>query len=108
MAEPRRRVELVCTELVGNALRHGRPPVRVELASTATHWLITVQDAAPQEHPVLGSPVAEQIGGRGLAIVLALSSQAGWYVEGPSKTVWAEIPDLPPEELLRRLKLSSA
>ncbi|GGR54495.1 two-component system sensor histidine kinase MtrB [Nocardioides luteus] len=40
----RRRVDLIVANLVGNALRHGRPPVRVTLSSTADDAVVTVSD----------------------------------------------------------------
>ncbi|WP_033337772.1 sensor histidine kinase [Catenuloplanes japonicus] len=43
----RRRLDVIVANLVGNALRHGRPPVRVRVAATAAHALIEVTDAGP-------------------------------------------------------------
>ncbi|WP_416983717.1 sensor histidine kinase [Streptomyces sp. T028] len=43
----RRRVDVVMANLVGNALRHGAPPVRVYLAADAWHVTVTVSDAGP-------------------------------------------------------------
>jgi hypothetical protein len=104
LASPIRRVEVVFTELAGNALRHAGQPVRIHLASTAEAWLIGVDDASPHLEPMVGSLDSEEIGGRGLAIVLTLTSGAGWYIEDGIKTVWAEVPDVPPQELLERLR----
>ncbi|GLY28751.1 ATP-binding protein [Kineosporia sp. NBRC 101731] len=104
LAAPVRRLEVVFTELAGNALRHGRQPVRAWLRSTARAWLIGIDDGAPDLRPTVGSLDTDQIGGRGLAIVLSLTSGAGWYVDGGVKTVWAEVPDSPPDELLQLLQ----
>jgi len=104
LASPTRRVEVVFTELAGNALRHAGQPVRVHLSSTADSWLIGVDDGCPELQPMVGSLDAEQVGGRGLAIVLTLASGAGWFVQNGIKTVWAEVPDAPPEGLLQRLR----
>ena len=104
MAATARRVEVVFTELAGNALRHAQQPIRVHLASTAKAWLIGVDDAAPELTPMVGTLEGDQPGGRGLAIVLSLASSAGWYVTDGIKTVWAEVPDRPPAELLERLR----
>ncbi|GAB6897187.1 ATP-binding protein [Kineosporia succinea] len=98
------RMEIVCTELAGNALRHARQPIHIHLSSTASSWLIRVDDASPDLTPVVGHPTAEQIGGRGLSIVVSLASAAGWYVRESVKTVWAEVPDIPPAKLLARLR----
>lgn len=43
----RRRVDVVMANLVGNALRHGAPPVRVHLATHSGHVTATVTDAGP-------------------------------------------------------------
>ncbi|MGP4009696.1 ATP-binding protein [Streptomyces sp. 4N124] len=43
----RRRVDVVMANLVGNALRHGGPPVRVHLAADSGHVTATVTDAGP-------------------------------------------------------------
>ncbi|MCD5349330.1 ATP-binding protein [Kineosporia mesophila] len=104
MAAPGRRLEVVFTELAGNALRHAHQPVRAWLHSTAQAWLIGIDDAAPELQPSVGTPVTDQIGGRGLAIVLSLTSSAGWYVDNGVKTVWAEVPDTPPAKLLELLE----
>ncbi|MBT0767814.1 ATP-binding protein [Kineosporia sp. J2-2] len=100
-----RRMEVVYSELAGNALRHARQPVRVTLSSSPDSWLIGVEDSAPELEPAEGGLEPEQIGGRGLAIVLTLASAAGWYVRDATKTVWAEIPDTPSEHLIELLSL---
>jgi two-component system, OmpR family, sensor histidine kinase MtrB len=45
-ADPR-RLDAVIGNLVGNALEHGRPPVRVGLAADATTVRLTVADGGP-------------------------------------------------------------
>jgi hypothetical protein len=104
LASPIRRVEVVFTELAGNALRHAGQPVRIHLSSTAEAWLIGVDDNSPELEPQVGSLDTDQVGGRGLAITLTMASRVGWFVEGGTKTVWAEVPDAPPESLLQRLR----
>ncbi|AKU15402.1 HAMP domain-containing sensor histidine kinase [Luteipulveratus mongoliensis] len=42
-----RRIELVVANLVGNAVRHGQPPVVLRLQGDATHATITVENAGP-------------------------------------------------------------
>lgn len=54
MAEvDRRRIELVIANLVGNAVRHGRPPITVDLTETATGAVIEVTNA--------GEPIPPQV-----------------------------------------------
>jgi two-component system sensor histidine kinase MtrB len=43
----RRRLDVVLANLVGNALRHGRPPVRVRVSTSARQVLIEVTDRGP-------------------------------------------------------------
>ncbi|MEU6350332.1 HAMP domain-containing sensor histidine kinase [Streptomyces sp. NPDC047072] len=43
----RRRIDVALANLVGNALRHGAPPVRVHLAASPGHVTVTVTDAGP-------------------------------------------------------------
>src|SRR3954471_12002735 len=45
------RISLVATELAGNALRHGRPPVFVRLLHEADCYLLDVSDQDPQRAP---------------------------------------------------------
>jgi anti-sigma regulatory factor (Ser/Thr protein kinase) len=80
---------LVVEELASNGLRHGRLPVTVSVTATATDWLVTVTDGAPERAPTpaVGRDAAR--GGLGLPLVARLSIDHGWTVEGPSKHVWA-------------------
>jgi two-component system sensor histidine kinase MtrB len=43
----RRRLDVIVANLVGNALRHGGPPVRVEIAATPQELQIAVTDGGP-------------------------------------------------------------
>ncbi|MFC6706961.1 ATP-binding protein [Flexivirga alba] len=49
----RRRIELVIANLVGNAVRHGRPPIAIDLASTPSDTVIEVTNA--------GEPIPPQV-----------------------------------------------
>ena len=46
-----RRIDIVVANLVGNALRHGAPPVRVELSVESGFSVITVVDHGPGISP---------------------------------------------------------
>lgn len=70
-------VVLAVSELVTNAVRHGRPDVSLELLRRASRVRVVVRDGEPTEPPGVGSgatsPDAES--GRGLAIVQALAGE---------------------------------
>jgi hypothetical protein len=103
LGELRNRVALSCSELVTNALRHGRLPVQVRLLTDGVAWLLDVADAAtdrlpePYPHRPLGQ------GGYGLLLVARLASQLGWYVDDDAKHVWARLELSPDSELLDEL-----
>jgi anti-sigma regulatory factor (Ser/Thr protein kinase) len=90
--------ELVVSELITNALRHGIPsargrqcdhPVRLRLLAQPPFVMCMVTDPGP-DIPVLkaSDPAAES--GRGLTVVEACSVRWGWHLldEG-GKVVWA-------------------
>lgn len=84
---------LVMTELAGNALRHGRPPVLVRLLSDDDCHIIDVSDHAIDRVPRQPEPRQSlQAGGRGLRIALSLARVVCWYVDGDVKHVWAAFP----------------
>jgi anti-sigma regulatory factor (Ser/Thr protein kinase) len=91
---------LVLSELVGNAIRYGRPlPGGVlEVSWSLGHdslWL-RVTDGGGPSVPMRHEAGPEDVRGRGLAIVAALARD--WGVEqsrnggGPMSTVWVELP----------------
>lgn len=84
-------VELITAELVTNAVRHGGGVHEVTLRATGDVIRIEVTDAGDGQ-PQLREAETNAFGGRGLALVEALSSS--WGVKDQSeggKTVWAEI-----------------
>jgi two-component sensor histidine kinase len=84
-----RTAELLASELVTNAVTHGRGEVRLVMEYDDRGLAVTVSDdepAAPEMTPTAPSA----LGGRGLRMVEVLSS--AWGVErnrrGPGKGVW--------------------
>ncbi|MFJ6103735.1 ATP-binding protein [Streptomyces sp. NPDC092359] len=85
---------LVLSELLTNAVRHGRVPGR----EVETHFVrvpgglrIEVHDAS-ERRPLMALPVAGADGGWGLPLVDTLAEK--WGVDdrhGPGKLVWAEL-----------------
>jgi serine/threonine-protein kinase RsbW len=88
--EMAQRIGLVATELAGNALRHGLPPVVARLLRDDTRYFLDVSDGAPDKPPEPAETrSAVSVGGRGLRIAQALAHQVGWHATADSKHVWA-------------------
>lgn len=79
--------ELLTTELVTNALLHGREPVRVTVTRHGPGVLVKVHDGnaqLPRRHHYR----ADATTGRGLALVEAIAAAWGSRVVWPGKYVW--------------------
>lgn len=86
-------VVLVVSELVGNALRHGLPPVGLSVRREGSAVLVTVSDRGTGPLPGMpGAPVHNaRESGRGLSIVASLTASLAWQLSepGPGMTVTA-------------------
>jgi anti-sigma regulatory factor (Ser/Thr protein kinase) len=86
-------IELVVSELVTNAIRHGEPPIELELsqptAGTIRGEIRDGSDVAPAP-----KPAPDYRGGFGLRIVDARSSRWGTTARSDGKDVWFEITNL--------------
>lgn len=81
---------LIVSELVTNAVRYGRPPVRVEVWADERSVTVAVIDGSssrPQRRPA--STDAES--GRGLLLIDVLSVEHGVRPQDPGKAVWARL-----------------
>lgn len=90
------QVLLTMEELASNALRHGRPPVRLRLLALSDGWLIDVTDTAPQRPPV---PAVNRDPDRGwlrLHLVADLCPARGWTAHPGHKHVSAWLRPGPP------------
>jgi len=99
-ALPREVVEdalLVVSELVSNSLRHARrlPGDRIGLAWWWHDRSVTVEvtDGGGSSFPVARLPATSAIGGRGLAMVAAVSADWGVDRSPAETTVWAVLGD---------------
>ncbi len=83
-------VALLVSEVATNALVHGSGDVRVSVRADADRVRVEVADDSPG-WPVTREAGPEAEGGRGLALVEALSSDWGTRAEGVGKVVWFEL-----------------
>ena len=84
-------LELLTTEVVANAVLHGRGPVCIDLTCESGCVRVAVADASPHQ-PVVRHVGTGATGGRGMALVEALADRWGSAVApGRGKTVWFEL-----------------
>ncbi|MEU9030894.1 ATP-binding protein [Streptomyces sp. NPDC048383] len=79
--------ELVVSELVTNALEHGKGEVQVSVVLTATHVRLAVSSARTGGRPEVRVAAPDDESGRGLALVEALSDEWGTTANGTE--TWA-------------------
>lgn len=81
---------LLVSELVTNALVHGRPPVELHARRTTDGLRVEVRDSALAQPVVRDTPL-DVPGGQGLRLVAALASRWGWAPANEGKAVWFEL-----------------
>ena len=81
--------ELAVTELLGNALRHGRPPVELEVTWTDAGVLVSVADGQPMLRRKAWPAPTTAESGRGLQLLDAVSRSWGCDTVPGGKRVWA-------------------
>ncbi len=83
---------LMVSELVTNAVLHGRPPIVIMIERDQSDVRVSVADDHPGR-PTLQSPSPDAPGGRGLLVVDALASAWGVQTRVVGKAVWFVVPD---------------
>ncbi|MGW9026650.1 SpoIIE family protein phosphatase [Streptomyces sp. NPDC055722] len=81
--------ELIASELVTNALRHARPPVRLCLILHGTGLTCEVSDGSSTSPHLRRARTLDE-SGRGLFIVAQLTRRWGTRHNGHGKIIWAE------------------
>ena len=81
---------LVVSEIVTNAVRHGSPPVRLQVVVDGDLVVVQVADGSPSP-PVPRDADEQAEGGRGMALVDLLAAEHGVRRDPPGKTVWASV-----------------
>jgi anti-sigma regulatory factor (Ser/Thr protein kinase) len=82
--------ELVASELATNAIRHADSPFRVSVDRSTGVVCVAIQDTE-HGHAEQQDPTSHEMGGRGMAIVDALSQRWGCDALPAGKVVWAEL-----------------
>ncbi|MEU9160751.1 ATP-binding protein [Streptomyces sp. NPDC048424] len=82
--------QLIVSELVGNAVRYGSPPLRLRLIHERM-LTCEVSDSATSSPHVKHARTVDETG-RGLFIIASLAEQWGTRYQEQGKSVWAELP----------------
>jgi anti-sigma regulatory factor (Ser/Thr protein kinase) len=81
--------ELMVSELVTNAIRYGRPPIRLRLIHQGSTLISEVYDSSGTTPHMRRARIFDE-GGRGLLLVAQLADRWGTRHDRVGKTVWAE------------------
>lgn len=83
-------LKLIVSELVTNAVRYGRPPVRVEVAADEDTVTVAVADGG-EDMPTARHAGDDAENGRGLLLIDLLAAEHGVRPDPPGKAVWAAL-----------------
>ncbi|MGW4081212.1 SpoIIE family protein phosphatase [Streptomyces asiaticus] len=82
--------ELIVSELVTNAIRYGRPPIRLRLIRDHDRDLICEVSDASSTAPHMRRARVFDEGGRGLMLVAQMATRWGTRQSTDGKTIWVE------------------
>ena len=85
---------LLTSEVVTNAILHGRSRATLRVQEPPPYLRVAVEDANPALPAVGESPPVDATSGRGMQIVAALADRWGIEATATGKAVWFEL-DLP-------------
>lgn len=85
---------LLVSEMVTNAVRHGGPPLVMEVDCDEVSLQVRVRDGSPAL-PVARTPADDDEGGRGLVLLDLLSHEWGVEHEPGGKAVWFRLRQQP-------------
>jgi anti-sigma regulatory factor (Ser/Thr protein kinase) len=80
--------ELLVSEVVTNAVRHGVPPITIEVTCEGDAGLVVRVSDGSTVSPLVHNPTAEDESGRGLALVDVISDAWGVEPTDTGKQVW--------------------
>jgi anti-sigma regulatory factor (Ser/Thr protein kinase) len=93
------RAMLATSELVTNAVLHGRPPIQLRLRLTARHAIVEVYDGTALL-PRRLRPTPDDEHGRGLQLVASIAERWGTRPLPHGKSVWCMLALTAPDEPL--------
>jgi len=82
---------LLVSEMVTNAIVHGRPPIQLRLRLAREHLLVEVDDTATAVPRKL-RPTSSDVHGRGLQLVAMMADAGGTRPIHDGKSVWCALP----------------
>ena len=81
---------LLVSEMVTNAIVHGRAPIHLRLSRAREHLLVEVDDTATAVPRKL-RPTADDVHGRGLQLVAMMADEWGTRPIRDGKSVWCAL-----------------
>ena len=83
---------LIVSELICNTVVHARTDAVVTVELRGAYLMIQVRDRDPHLPRLPAAPAATAVGGRGLLLIAALSSDSGIEPQPYGKIIWAALP----------------